>query len=361
MEMCSAGVALALLEVSKKVATTKKPEEKEEAKQPGPKRSEAGVSGEKGQVSSAADECRSYISSRPPQTPEHEEQIPGALLGRKDFWRKMFKSQSAASDTSSQSEQDTSECTTAHSGTTTDRRSRSRSRRISLRKKLKLPIVLLEHRATGWRSSLSGLTDGVEDLLDISSVDRLSFIRQSSKVKFTSAVKLSEGGAVGPEYARDEEENFFKRLGKWRSGRRNPSKLHHTEEKDGPHGFKATGSQSGSHEEQECGEWAIRQGMKRFQFLLNCCGPGTIPDASILAAALDLEAPVVARPPSFSNVPGFVHRCNRGNWPEWMKGHHVNITREACPGADHLLWGNKRNQKLQWNAAKHFCQWGDVS
>lgn len=33
-------------------------------------RSEAGVSGEKGQVSSAADECRSYISSRPPQTPE---------------------------------------------------------------------------------------------------------------------------------------------------------------------------------------------------------------------------------------------------------------------------------------------------
>lgn len=120
-----------------------------------------------------------------------------------------------------------------------------------------------DFRPGNWlkRSSLSGLTDGVEDLLDISSVDRLSFIRQSSKVsrrqgalskrletsrqgiwssvprsvqvKFTSAVKLSEGGAVGPEYSRDEEENFFKRLGKWRSGRRNPSKLHHTEEKDG--------------------------------------------------------------------------------------------------------------------------------
>lgn len=55
----------------------------------------------------------------------------------------------------------------------------------------------------------------------------------ASQVKFTSAVKLSEGGAVGAEYTRDEEENFFKRLGKWRSGRRNPSKLHHTEEKDG--------------------------------------------------------------------------------------------------------------------------------
>lgn len=66
--------------------------------------------------------------------------MQGAALGRKDFWRKMFKSQSAASDTSSQSEPDTSECTTAHSGTTTERRSRSRSRRISLRKKLKLPL-----------------------------------------------------------------------------------------------------------------------------------------------------------------------------------------------------------------------------
>lgn len=55
-----------------------------------------------------------------------------------------------------------------------------------------------------------------------------SFSRQ---VKFTSAVKLSEGSAT--EYGREEEENFFKRLGKWRSGRRNPSKLHHTEEKDG--------------------------------------------------------------------------------------------------------------------------------
>uniref|UniRef100_A0A8C9LFE1 Unc-80 homolog, NALCN channel complex subunit n=1 Tax=Pavo cristatus TaxID=9049 RepID=A0A8C9LFE1_PAVCR len=198
-----------------------------------------------------------------------DEQNQGAVLGRKDFWRKMFKSQSAASDTSSQSEQDTSECTTAHSGTTTDRRSRSRSRRISLRKKLKLPIG-----KWNWlkRSSLSGLADGVEDLLDISSVDRLSFIRQSSKVKFTSAVKLSEGGGPGGglDNGRDEEENFFKRLG--------------------CHSFDdhLTSNQEGGKSKNVVNLGAIRQGMKRFQFLLNCCEPGTIPDASILAAALDL-------------------------------------------------------------------------
>ncbi|TKS64901.1 Protein unc-80 -like protein [Collichthys lucidus] len=192
------------------------------------------------------------------------------------------------------------------------------------------------------RSSLSGLTDGVEDLLDISSVDRLSFIRQSSKVKFTSAVKLSESGAVGPEYARDEEENFFKRLG--------------------PHGFqeRLAASQEAMKNKNVVNLGAIRQGMKRFQFLLNCCEPGTIPDASILAAALDLEAPVVARASLFLECARFVHRCNRGNWPEWMKGHHVNITKRGLSRGRSPIVGNKRNQKLQWNAAKYFCQWGDA-
>ncbi|XP_078260328.1 protein unc-80 homolog isoform X2 [Rhinoraja longicauda] len=345
----------ALLDSAEKVTPGKKPEEPEEKKVSVSKRAEGGTTTDKAQASAAPDECRSIVSSRPPQTPEHEEQIPGALLGRKDFWRKMFKSQSAASDTSSQSEQDTSECTTAHSGTTTDRRSRSRSRRISLRKKLKLPIG-------NWlkRSSLSGLTDGVEDLLDISSVDRLSFIRQNSKVKFNSAVKLSEG--EGLEDGRDEEENFFKRLGKWRSGRRNPSKLHHSEEKDGCRSFEEhlAASQEGNKSKNILNLGAIRQGMKRFQFLLNCCEPGTIPDASILAAALDLEAPVVARAALFLECARFVHRCNRGNWPEWMKGHHVSITKKGLSRGRSPIVGNKRNQKLQWKAAKLFCQWGEA-
>ncbi|XP_049661751.1 protein unc-80 homolog isoform X15 [Accipiter gentilis] len=353
----------ALLDSAEKLIPGKKTEETEQEPKPsGSKRSEVGsVIIDKGQASAAPDECRSYISSRPMQTPEHDEQIQGAVLGRKDFWRKMFKSQSAASDTSSQSEQDTSECTTAHSGTTTDRRSRSRSRRISLRKKLKLPIG-----KWNWlkRSSLSGLADGVEDLLDISSVDRLSFIRQSSKVKFTSAVKLSEGGGPGGglDNGRDEEENFFKRLGKWRTCRRHPSKLHHTEEKDGCHSFDdhLTSNQEGGKSKNVVNLGAIRQGMKRFQFLLNCCEPGTIPDASILAAALDLEAPVVARAALFLECARFVHRCNRGNWPEWMKGHHVNITKKGLSRGRSPIVGNKRNQKLQWNAAKLFYQWGDA-
>ncbi|XP_057407641.1 protein unc-80 homolog isoform X7 [Balaenoptera acutorostrata] len=331
----------ALLDSAEKLAPGKKVEENEpESKPGGGKRSEVGSIVDKGQVTSAPEECRSFMSGRPSQTPEHDEQMQGGNMGRKDFWRKMFKSQSAASDTSSQSEQDTSECTTAHSGTTSDRRTRSRSRRISLRKKLKLPIG-----KRNWlkRSSLSGLADGVEDLLDISSVDRLSFIRQSSKVKFTSAVKLSEGGpGSGMENGRDEEENFFKRLG--------------------CHSFDdhLSSNQDGGKSKNVVNLGAIRQGMKRFQFLLNCCEPGTIPDASILAAALDLEAPVVARAALFLECARFVYRCNRGNWPEWMKGHHVNITKKGLSRGRSPTVGNKRNQKLQWNAAKLFYQWGDA-
>uniref|UniRef100_A0A8C6VR30 Unc-80 homolog, NALCN channel complex subunit n=1 Tax=Naja naja TaxID=35670 RepID=A0A8C6VR30_NAJNA len=330
----------ALLDSAEKLIPGRKTEEntEQEPKPPGSKKSEVGSVIDKGQLSSAPDECRSYISGRPIQTPEHDEQMQGAALGRKDFWRKMFKSQSAASDTSSQSEPDTSECTTAHSGMATERRSRSRSRRISLRKKLKLPLG-------NWlkRSSISGLADGVEDLLDISSVDRLSFIRQSSRVKFTSAVKLSEGGpGSGMENGREEEENFFKRLG-----------CQNYED-------HLTSNQEGNKSKNVVNLGAIRQGMKRFQFLLNCCEPGTIPDASILAAALDLEAPVVARAALFLECARFVHRCNRGNWPEWMKGHHVNITKKGLSRGRSPIVGNKRNQKLQWNAAKLFYQWGEA-
>lgn len=70
---------------------------------------------------------------------------------------------------------------------------------------------------------------------------------------------------------------------------------------------------------------------------------------------------MVARASLFLECARFVHRCNRGNWPEWMKGHHVNITKRGLSRGRSPVVGNKRNQKLQWNAAKYFCQWADVS
>lgn len=63
----------------------------------------------------------------------------------------------------------------------------------------------------------------------------------------------------------------------------------------------------------------LKDGMMKFQFLLDCCTPGTIPDAQLIAAMLDLKAPVIARAAFLLECCHFVHRCNRGQWPSWMR------------------------------------------
>lgn len=63
----------------------------------------------------------------------------------------------------------------------------------------------------------------------------------------------------------------------------------------------------------------LKDGMLKFQFLLDSCTPGSIPDAQLVAAMLDLKAPVLARAAFLLECCHFVHRCNRGQWPGWMK------------------------------------------
>jgi hypothetical protein len=71
---------------------------------------------------------------------------------------------------------------------------------------------------------------------------------------------------------------------------------------------------------------AIRQGMKRFQFLLNCCEPGTIPDASILAAALDLVS-------LWKNVPTpvSINAMNRGEHASLISTPTAGLCLEFSP------------------------------
>uniref|UniRef100_UPI00358FE682 protein unc-80 homolog n=1 Tax=Myxine glutinosa TaxID=7769 RepID=UPI00358FE682 len=315
--------------------------------------SNRGAGATSGRIPGVPYESQGFVFNTQQHSPDPEE-LHGGVFGRKEFWRKVFKSQSANSESSSQSEQDTSECTTAHSGTTTDRRSRGRSRRATLRRKLKLPLG-------NWlkRGSLSGISDPREDLLDVASIDRLSFIRQSAKVKFTSTTKLSEVGVL-EEARQEEEENFFKRLSKWRVSRRHPSKVAHQEEKDIEQMLEEHLAQEGERRRSLVNLSALRLGMKRLQFLFNCCSPGTVPDASILAATLDLEAPVLPRAALYLECARFVHRCNRGAWPEWMKGHFLPVPRRGLSRGRSPVPGTRRNQRLQWNAARLFYQWGEA-
>ncbi|XP_063722900.1 protein unc-80-like isoform X4 [Symsagittifera roscoffensis] len=67
-------------------------------------------------------------------------------------------------------------------------------------------------------------------------------------------------------------------------------------------------------------DWvAIHAGMKRLSFLMDCCHPGNIPDAAFVASALHLKSPVVARAALFAECSNFVHRCSKGEWPEWLR------------------------------------------
>ncbi|XP_037051116.1 protein unc-80 homolog isoform X4 [Bradysia coprophila] len=107
----------------------------------------------------------------------------------------------------------------------------------------------------------------------------------------------------------------------------------------------------------------VREGMHRFSFLLEVCNPGTVPDAQLVAAILDLpQAPLVARAALLLECAHFVHQCNRGQWPSWMKqnippfrpsGVHIGSRVPLASGA-------RRSHNLQRAAGKMFYQWAEV-
>ena len=106
---------------------------------------------------------------------------------------------------------------------------------------------------------------------------------------------------------------------------------------------------------------AVRDGMIRFQFLLDSCTPGTLPDPPLIAAMLDIRAPVVARAAFFLECAHFVHRCNRGLWPQWMR-HNFNIFRPSGParqGSQSVIRGRASNV-LQRSAGRAFFQWAEM-
>ena len=69
---------------------------------------------------------------------------------------------------------------------------------------------------------------------------------------------------------------------------------------------------------------------------------------------------MLARAALYLECARFVHRCNRGAWPEWMKGHFLPVPRRGLSRGRSPVPGTRRNQRLQWNAARLFYQWGEV-
>ncbi|XP_055584997.1 protein unc-80 homolog [Uranotaenia lowii] len=107
----------------------------------------------------------------------------------------------------------------------------------------------------------------------------------------------------------------------------------------------------------------VRDGMARFSFLLETCAPGSIPDPPLIAALLDLpQAPIVARAALLIECAHFVHLCNRGQWPSWMK-QNIPSFRPSGPAMGNrtsMAAGARRIHILQRAAGKMFHQWGEA-
>ncbi|KAK4295652.1 hypothetical protein Pmani_031795 [Petrolisthes manimaculis] len=104
----------------------------------------------------------------------------------------------------------------------------------------------------------------------------------------------------------------------------------------------------------------VCSGMMRFSFLLETCHPGSIPDPQLIAAVLDLPgAPVVARAAFLMEVAHFVHRCNHGAWPAWIKM-SLPMYRPSVPHGRVPPAGVRRMNILQRAAGRMFYQWAEA-
>ncbi|XP_066978451.1 protein unc-80 homolog isoform X1 [Macrobrachium rosenbergii] len=104
----------------------------------------------------------------------------------------------------------------------------------------------------------------------------------------------------------------------------------------------------------------VRKGMLRFNFLLETCQPGAVPDSQLIAAVLDLpRAPVVSRAAFLMEVAYFVHRCNRGAWPAWIKM-SLPMYRPSGPLSRAPPSGARKIHIMQKAAGRMFYQWAEA-
>uniref|UniRef100_T1K5F1 Uncharacterized protein n=2 Tax=Tetranychus urticae TaxID=32264 RepID=T1K5F1_TETUR len=105
---------------------------------------------------------------------------------------------------------------------------------------------------------------------------------------------------------------------------------------------------------------AIRNGMIKFAFLLETCSPGTLPDPPLIAAVLDIKAPVLSRAAFFLECAHFVHRCNKGSWPSWMKLNFPIFRPGAVKSGSGSCLRDRASQSLHRNAGRMFYLWAEA-
>ncbi|XP_076183174.1 unc80, NALCN channel complex subunit isoform X2 [Ptiloglossa arizonensis] len=178
-----------------------------------------------------------------------------------------------------------------------------------------------------WLRKEYGRTDSTDSHESSESPTDGSFVRQSSfhYGHYRSASKSGRGVGVTLQKAKRRMEDQLTRIGFGKS-----KKKESLEEVPGSYFSRRNSMEFGEasresefvvlKERRLVPRNAVHDGMLRFSFLLETCQPGSVPDHYLMAAILDLPyAPVVARTCLLLECAHFVHQCNKGQWPTWMK------------------------------------------
>ncbi|KAF5273419.1 hypothetical protein FQA39_LY07436 [Lamprigera yunnana] len=105
----------------------------------------------------------------------------------------------------------------------------------------------------------------------------------------------------------------------------------------------------------------LLNGMLRFSFLLDTCPPGSVPDPYLLTAVLDLpHAAIVSRAAVLLECSNFVHCCNKGQWPSWMKLSFPMFRPSGPLPTRGPNSGIRRSHITQRAAGKMFYQWAEM-
>ncbi len=80
-----------------------------------------------------------------------------------------------------------------------------------------------------------------------------------------------------------------------------------------------------------------------------------------MSALLELEAPIVSKAAFLIETAYFVNRCNRKDWPEWIKM-NIGASRPYGSFMNTKSFPSiiKRNKTYQLAAANMFSAWGEV-
>ena len=80
----------------------------------------------------------------------------------------------------------------------------------------------------------------------------------------------------------------------------------------------------------------VHSGLAHYRLLAECLPPGCAPDVPFMAALLELRAPLLAKAAFLLETAFFVSRCNRKDWPAWIRlnvGPFVPTARAARNGS----------------------------